>query len=156
MKKIYIKNTKDYKLVHNTNIFKIERIHMRNSYYYNINKQIIWEEVINPDIIYEKYYSRASTLFCGKGLILTPIFEILCLVASDNTVLINSQLALEYSSEIKRIKKAINDFGWSSRKQIKIIDDLTEMFVFDPLKPTFNSYDENLQKQLSEEFLLTL
>jgi len=155
MKK-YIKNTEEYKLINNSNILKIERKEARNNYYYSINKQIVWEEVINPDVIYEKIYGRANTLLCGKGLILTPKLEILCFVTNDNIVLISSHLISRYFSEIKRIKTAINEFGWSSRKQIKMIDNLTEMFVFDPLKPTFNSYNENIQKQLSEEFLLTL
>ena len=60
--------------------------------------------------------------------------------------------------ELARLKKSMNTYGLSSRKQIILLENANfeELFSQDPLKNTFSDYEEEIQKKLSSEFLNSL
>lgn len=50
-------------------------------------------------------------------------------------------------------KKMINQNGYNSRKDVIVVEDLSEMFLVDLLRPTMEDYNAQKQFDLSNEFI---
>lgn len=119
---------------------------------------------------YKVSAKRMSYLYCGNGIIYNRVWDneysFYCVVCSmmDIDVLtdeLKPKLMFLVSKDIPtsllgRLKKMMNANGFNSRKQIKIVDDLTSIFVFDPLKPTFNAQLPETKKRTSNEFIIKM
>lgn len=172
---IYITKTEEYTplcCIEN-NLFKLDESNIRYHSYNEIIYQFKLDHLFDLEFLHERYYSRATTFRLGYGVvtdhyrnttikIITVVNKDVTLDLSNNdwkkevTFLIDNAFYWSCQAEIRRFKTAINNYGFSSRKQIKTVDNLHNTFTIDPLKPSLNDYEPDVQKVLSEEFLQTL
>lgn len=168
----YIKKTEKYSPVClNTGEYKdISLDDLRTVWYDSINEQFNFDNLFDLYTLTRRRYNRAFTFIMGKGLIINidAFSSIWAVVVTEGDkvldftndsykeevlILVDKTFIGRNVQEFKRLKTEMNNFGMSSRKQIRIVEDLNSQFTFDPLQPSLTDYNPEVQKELSSEFI---
>jgi len=91
----------------------------------------------------------------GRGLIYTQYDDFPCaIICEDKKVAVLKNWSNSYTVDFGRFKKMLKENGYNVKKNITYLDNL-EGFYFNPLSPTFYDYQEEYQREVSKEFILS-
>ena len=153
-------------------ILKVDSDVTTRDYYYSASEQFNIDQFLDIDTVYHRKYNRLGTTYLGRGLLKmgwnSELYGIICFKSDvdinsvedfkkELVVILRSDITNVFTTDLKRLKTAMNAYGMSSRKQIKYMSimDIKSRFLSDPLQPAMMDYSDDVQKQLSKEFLLS-
>lgn len=98
--------------------------------------------------LYKYNFGKGMLQLQGTGTSHCAIF------CEDRKVVVENNWAQNYTPDFARFKKMLKENGYNTKKDIIYMDSL-ENFFFDPVAPTFQDYQESVQKDFSKEFILS-
>lgn len=136
--------------------------------YYDASKQYQREMIFNVEnnetSKFKKHYNgRVTSEIIGFGIILkSGVKTIKAIIVRDNSTnelvcIINRVIFPD--AHLKRLLKVLKEEGINIKKNVIDIgqtESIEDMFVVDPLKPSFDDFSDNKQLELSNEFLTNL
>lgn len=127
-----------------------------NDWLRNKEKQFEYSKITEFRYFYRHYGNgRIKHYHFGKGLLKREYSDNLCaIICEDKRVAVENLWADNYPQDFLRFKKMLKENGYNIKTDIVYTYSL-EDFFFDPLAPTFQDYQEDFQREVSKEFILS-